>query len=633
MFLNKNLIKAAVIIIMTVAFSFSAAGIGYLDPEIRGIELENRVQRIMDSYVGEKVPGAAVAIVRDGEIIFIKGFGYSDLEERIPVDPYKTAFEYGSVNKLFVWVSAMQLAEQGELDLETDLGEYLPEVLTRELNYDKAVTMLDLMNHTAGFEDPMFNFAEAEMEEFIPLSEVLIDTEPSQIYEPGEVTAYSNYGSMLAAYVIKTIAGENYYKFQKDNIFVPAGIKNISGHPLFTDKPGMPENKARGYIYDSEGSFTEAGWSYIPGYPAGAANGTAEALAKFAISLTPEDPGDSPLFEKGETLERLFTRSYIPEQSMMTVAHGFWEYDGRIKSLGHGGNTAGFTSFFSVSPEKRLGLVVLTNVAEETELIYELQKMVFGKIPVKPEFSGLTEPSSKEVAGSYLPARSPYSNLLEIFTYLSAYKIEDVEDGQIRLAFPGHEARYIQMSPYKYEIIEGSSSLIKYMYSELFFEKEGDQIKKATSGYSVDLLPIDTFRPVFWIYFSIFSFALGTMYFFVFPFTFVFQKIKAGVPWKNWGTAQKIHLLSGITGFIFVINNLLLIRKALANLYFAASPLFIYIAANRVLSIMTVFIFIFLLKNYRRMDNKNERLNALITFCLLLIFNILLIDWNFLRMI
>ena len=89
--------------------------------------IEGFIDNYLDEYVGVTSPGTAIVVVQDGQIVFSKGYGYSDLESQIPVDPSKTIFEYGSVSKLFVYTSIMRLVEDGRLDLEADIRTYLPD--------------------------------------------------------------------------------------------------------------------------------------------------------------------------------------------------------------------------------------------------------------------------------------------------------------------------------------------------------------------------------------------------------------------------------------------------------------------------------------------------------------------------
>ena len=116
-------------------------------------ELETFVDGVMTKQLADQhVAGAVVVIVQDGQVLLSKGYGYADVEKRIPVDPERTLFRPGSATKLFTWTAVMQLVEQGKIDLQADVNTYLTRFKI-PATYPQPITMLDLMAHTAGFED------------------------------------------------------------------------------------------------------------------------------------------------------------------------------------------------------------------------------------------------------------------------------------------------------------------------------------------------------------------------------------------------------------------------------------------------------------------------------------------------
>ncbi|NCC82115.1 MAG: hypothetical protein EOM04_07605 [Clostridia bacterium] len=606
-------IKVTGMIFLSVAFFVSAMSFDVINTE----DLEKEVDGILNKYINISVPGASVSVVKDGEILFSKGYGFADIENKIPVIPEETVFEYGSINKLFVWVSAMQLAEAGKIDLNENVEKYLPEEVRRNLKYNSSITMLDLMNHTAGFEDTLFDFAKKDLGSLPKLEETVQISQPDQVFTPREIISYSNYGSTLAAYVIHEISGERFFDYERKNIFFPLEMENIAGHPLYKYNPKLINNKAKGYISEKDGSFREKGWVYVPGYPSGAADGTVTALAKFAMALTPENPVDSPLFDTKEAFEELFKQSYSLENIDTSVAHGFWEFGGKIKSYGHGGNTAGFTSYFAVAPETRTGLIVLTNSGEETDLIYELHEQIFGEIEMEKR-SAMVSPSAYEVSGRYIPARAPHKNFLELFSYLSAYEVIEENEGEIKLLIPGHEAKYTQVAPYKYNISEASSRIIKFLYPELFFEKDGNSIKRVTSGNSVDLIPVNTFRSWAGVMTAVIILSSGFLFFLVHPLLLIFNKMKL----KNNISIKMIYL--SFLGFILAVNNIMLILRAFENLYYSSANVQIFILIN----IAIASIFLISSVGFLLLKKKDTLLYSSV-FLLVLI---TLYNWNFMTL-
>lgn len=153
---------------------------------------ETVIDKVADAYIGKSVPGACVIVSEHGEIVFSKAYGYADLEKNIPMDPENTVFEWGSISKTFIWVGVMQLNEEGKIDLDADIRNYLPKGFLKNLHYDTPITMRHLMNHTAGFEEQLINLRYFESDKEFTLAEVLSSHQPEQVFSPGKVSAYSN---------------------------------------------------------------------------------------------------------------------------------------------------------------------------------------------------------------------------------------------------------------------------------------------------------------------------------------------------------------------------------------------------------------------------------------------------------
>jgi len=161
-------------------------------------------QAIPEQLEGRNIPGAVVMAVKDGEVLFEKGYGMANLANQTPVDPESSVFHVASITKLFTWTAVMQLAEQGKLDLAADIQTYLDfEIPT---TYDEPVTLQHLMTHTAGFEENNYEYVAAAVDRMVGLGAWLKSHIPARVRRPGEVTAYSNYGTALAGYIVERIS-------------------------------------------------------------------------------------------------------------------------------------------------------------------------------------------------------------------------------------------------------------------------------------------------------------------------------------------------------------------------------------------------------------------------------------------
>ena len=142
------------------------------------------------------VAGAVVVVVKDGQILAEKGYGYADVAKHVPVDPERTLFRPGSVSKLFTWTAVMQQVERGKLDLDADVNQYLDFKIPPGPE-GEPIRVRDLMTHTPGFEESVKELIFEKPERIAPNGEVLKRWIPERIYKAGTMPAYSNYGASL----------------------------------------------------------------------------------------------------------------------------------------------------------------------------------------------------------------------------------------------------------------------------------------------------------------------------------------------------------------------------------------------------------------------------------------------------
>lgn len=323
-------------------------------------EIGSTIEKWAEENPGEY--SSFVTAVFDGDGIIYQGaFGLADKENNIAATT-DSVYEWGSVTKLTVWVSVMQLYEQGRIDLNEDIRNYLPDGFLKNLKYDEPVTMLNLMNHNAGWGEGTWALQTADPGQIVSLGEALSQTEPPQIYRPGEVCSYSNWGAALAGYIVECITGQSFADYVHENIFEPLGMEHTSILPDHSDNAWVQEKRKELVSY----SFDGTNWNsnghqliYINIYPAGAATGTIEDMAIFAQSFVSDD---SPLFAKPETRELLLSPSlYLGDTDFVVNCHGFWTEDRENASLiGHSGGTNACSSDLVFDMESGLGMVYIT---------------------------------------------------------------------------------------------------------------------------------------------------------------------------------------------------------------------------------------------------------------------------------
>jgi len=524
-------------------------------------EMERQLDALMAEHIGISTPGAAVVVVHEGEIIFSRGYGYGDIENQIPVDPAATVFEYGSINKPFVWVAVMQLVEQGLLDLDADVRTYLPDAFV----FEKPFTVRDMLNHSAGFADFLLGlFYDARtVERSGSLEEILLAMQPGQIFTPGTVSAYSNWGAALAAFIVQQISGQDYAAFEREHILRPANMQNTLNQPDWLGNDTFLANKAQGHTPDGAGGFQESMWAYIPIYPTGAINGTAEDLAAFIMALTPPAGESGPLFAYADTLETLFTPSSLDPVNYPGTHHGFLTYSGVLPTFGHGGGTVGFSTDFALVPQARFGFVLLTNATGHMELMPAIHELLLGGL--QPPMAGNNLPSTTAVEGQFLTARRYDGNFLEFISYaglagVPIIQISALDENKIELSLGGlGSAIYVQTAPYVFHIYDASDDrLFASALPQLRFRVEAGVPVQIHFGDGIDFTPLPPGRTMPFLIGSLILAAFSMVFFLIAPIVLLIVFLirrKKQKPRTRFDRFSTGFLLSGS---LLALNNLVL---------------------------------------------------------------------------
>lgn len=401
-------------VLMSVMLSVSAKAEELMTPS--GIYYSD-IQAEIEEYVKECEEGLAsveVAVFDGNKTIYNGYFGYADMENSIVADK-ETVYEWGSCSKLLVWVSVMQLYERGLIDLETDIRTYLPDGFLTKLRYEEPITMLNLMSHTAGWQETVYHLEVTEPKDIDSLEVALKNTEPIQAYEPGEHTAYSNWGTALAAFIVQQVSGMDYVDYVHENIFNPLGMEHTSVGVDFSDNAWVKEKRAELKSYMIMEDMSESygsNISYILLYPAGSATGTLADFETFAKAFTCDS---CPFFEKSETRDRMFlATTYYGESDIVKNCHGLWTYEYAVQAMGHGGNTNACSSMLQFDPASGLGVVVMTNECAETAFNNGIPSILFGDC----KEGEITDAS--EISGVYISSRGYPFGVLNLFNYIGS---------------------------------------------------------------------------------------------------------------------------------------------------------------------------------------------------------------------
>ena len=400
-------------------------------------------------------------------------------------------FDWGSCTKVLTWVSVMQLAEQGKIDLNTDIKTYLPEGFLTRLKYNDPITMLNLMNHDAGFQEMSGALFAEDKSKIPPLDEALKDNQPPQIRRPGETVAYSNFGAALAGYIVECVSQQDYGDYVISYIFAPLGMEHTAIKPDHSDNEWV-ENKWRtekcytisrdGKKFElGSGAFAENPLVYGIYGPAGSACGTIEDFSKFVGALIPDEDTKCPLFEKDSTLTEMYNPTLYYAECTPQNAHGMWTEQFGNGLFGHGGNSAGFSSNFLIDPIAKKAHVVMTNVVGEVTFCYKLLPLIFGDY----DWGDKEFTACEDISGRYNSMRSyvPHG-FLKIESFLYSMLIEKSEQDNVYYLNDEKNIALTQISDRAYMIDDDGMIQFFFVADNGVLQTAGDDLhRKNVAGY------------------------------------------------------------------------------------------------------------------------------------------------------
>lgn len=445
---------------------------GPTDPAEMEAFLDDLFTQDMEKY---HIPGAAISVVKDGKLFFAKGYGYADLENKIPVDPEQTVFKVGSVGKLFTWTAVMQLVEQGKLDLDADINTYLDFRIPD--TYSQSITLKHLMTHTAGFEDQWFEVFAWNADDLMPVGEWLASHIPARVRPPGEAAAYSNYGAELAGYIVARVSGMTYEQYIQENIFDPLGMVHSSAQsPLPTD---LRAQAALGYWDIGDGLQPVPDYPQYFGQaamqPAGGHSTSVTDVARFMIAHLENGSYSDAYIAEGRiltenTVQQMHSTLYTSDPRMLGTAFGFFEFDDNgQRTLGHSGGTIGFATLLLLLPDQDMGVFVVYNneaVGETTTQHFGFQRAFFDHYfpapavaPIQPS-ADFSERASR-FAGTYKPTERPYANIEKFGNLMSPpVEISVLGDGALLLTTNGVENRLVEVEPLYFRQPDGPLGIV-----------------------------------------------------------------------------------------------------------------------------------------------------------------------------
>ena len=378
------------------------------------------------------VAGATVLVMKDGKDVLRKGYGFSDVSKKKPVAPETTMFRLASISKLFTWISVMQLAEQGKLDIGADVNKYLDFQIAPA--FGKPITLRNLMTHTGGFEEEIRDILLTDPKKATPLREFLMENQPRRIFPPGEVPAYSNYGVGLAGYVVQRVSGEPFEQYVAEHIFQPLGMKHSSfNQPLAEQLSSFP---SEGYRNNTE--KPAVGFEIFSPGPAGGVSSTASDMGRFALALLNGGEWEGHRILKAETLQAMWTKQFGTSDALPAMCMGFYQtWRNGLRFIGHDGDLIAFHSMFLLEPKEKLVIFISYNSAgsaskTRAEILSAFADRYYPFLQT-PEFQKLPLDALKAIAGSYQATRRSDSTKLSIGNLIGQSQATVDKDGVLKV--------------------------------------------------------------------------------------------------------------------------------------------------------------------------------------------------------
>lgn len=437
-------------------------------PQLGAADLEAYVDGLVPQAIARGgLAGAVVVVVKDGQLLLSKGYGYADVERRKPMDPARTLLRPGSISKLFTWTAVMQLVERGKLDLDADVNTYL-DFKIRDY-YGQSITLRHLMTHSAGFEESSKHLFAADPSRLRKLGDYLKAVQPRRIYAPGTVPAYSNYGAALAGYIVERVADQPFDDYVEEHLF----------EPLRMHRSSFRQPLPKGLAGDMAQSYVAAGAAPVPfelvnPAPAGSLSSTGEDMAHFMLAQLDQGRYGSDAILQPHTLQSMQATALRPIPGLDAMALGFFRRDGRGPVvIGHGGATEAFQSSLMLLPAHRLGVFVSADGPARAgrALHRDLIEGVIQRYYPSPLADLPTLPTAhlhgEQLRGRYENSRGSASNFLAMARLFGGATLVLNDDDTIAVSSlrgsDGRIKRWREIEPYVWREVGGDSRLAAKM--------------------------------------------------------------------------------------------------------------------------------------------------------------------------
>lgn len=411
--------------------------------QVQGLTNPQELEEFLDKFFAEQmeelhIPGAVIAVVKDGAVFLTKGYGYADVEKKTPVSSEQTLFRVGSVSKLFTATAVMQLVDRGLLNLDDDVNQYLKHFKIEE-NYPQPVTIANLLTHTSGFSPQYIGLAAREETEKLPLAEHVAKRQPPRVRPPGTLYSYSMYDSNLLGYLVEVVSGVPFVQYIEQNILQPLQMcRSTFEQPLPAE---LASDLALGYEYE-DGDYEPSPFLYLNIVPAGAMSATAADMAHFMLAHLQNGRYEQERILSEQSTQAMQQQQFADHPKLPGIGFAFHErFKNQQRVLAHSAVFHGYTGLLSLIPKQNLGLFITYNrfepkfherlVNQFLDHYYPMQQE-----PKPPQPPADFQPRASRFTGTYRHIEYPQHTLTKATSLFNHVSVREGENGTLTVNFP-----------------------------------------------------------------------------------------------------------------------------------------------------------------------------------------------------
>lgn len=437
----------AVLVMLLAAVLLAPAARAELSPAIDAAAHADMAERHM--------PGLVVVVVRDGEVIHSRGYGFADLQQQRPMDPQTTGLCVGSLTKIFTATAVLQLWDQGRLSLDDHVQPLVPE-LPLNRTRKEPITFRHLLTHSAGFDRRYLGTFSPPSAELPSLAQFLITAMPQRIHAPGRYALYSDYGYALLGHLVERITGESYADYVQQHILDPLGM-TATGLDRAAAERVTP---ATGYRWTGGRLKTIPAGSRPHGGPAGGLVSTGHDMARFMLAVLNGGELDGQRIFGERTMAAMGEVQFAHREELAGWTFGWHATTEQGQyALEYVGRMPGFCSRYVLVPELKLGIFVSGNGESGNHrgiidaLLAELcPPPVVTETPAPPaDFAA----RAHLFTGRYWPWYVPQSSVEKLAGLFTQITVSDPGDGTLLVAGIDGRSHFVEVAPLLFRQVGG----------------------------------------------------------------------------------------------------------------------------------------------------------------------------------